>query len=104
LVGEALLNGIPPIVSDRGGLPGECRGAGFVIPIPPYVVPGNQLPPSVADIEPWIATILQLWDSPDAYAAASAAARQAAEALRPEVLQAQYGAFFAQLATLRRQT
>lgn len=102
LVGEALLNGIPPIVSDRGGLPDECRGAGFVIPLPAYVQPENEMPPSVADIEPWIATILRLWDSPEAYAAASAAARQAGEGIRPEVLQMQYEAFFARLAVLRQ--
>jgi len=31
---EALVNGIPPVVSDRGGLAESCNGAGFVLPLP----------------------------------------------------------------------
>ena len=31
---EALINGIPPLVSDRGGLPQTVRGAGRVLPLP----------------------------------------------------------------------
>lgn len=90
LIGEALLNGVPPIVSDRGGMPAECRGAGVVIPLADHIQPKSTFPPTIADIEPWLEAILELWDSPEAYAKASAAARAAAQAFAPGVLQAQY--------------
>jgi glycosyltransferase involved in cell wall biosynthesis len=39
---EALLNGIPPQVSDRGGLRETCNGAGFYLPIPPEITPAQR--------------------------------------------------------------
>ncbi len=94
LVGEALLNGIPPIVSDRGGPPAECHGAGTIIPLPSYLQPDRLLPLMVADAEPWIAAILHLWDSADAYAAAVARVREAAKAFDPVLVGRRYLDFF----------
>src|SRR5205814_42728 len=34
---EALVNGIPPLVSDRGALPQTVRGAGRVLPLPEWL-------------------------------------------------------------------
>ena len=34
VVAEALVNSVPPLVSDRGGLAESCSGAGFVLSLP----------------------------------------------------------------------
>ena len=102
LIAEAMFNGVPPIVSDRGGMPDECRGAGFVIALPRHIQPENTLPLTAIEAEPWIETIVRLWDSPEAYEAASIAARQATQACRPEIVQVQCEEFFHRAAGLRR--
>ena len=43
---EALINGIPPLVSDRGALPQTVRGAGRVLPLPSWM---NETTQHVAD-------------------------------------------------------
>jgi glycosyltransferase involved in cell wall biosynthesis len=101
LVCEALLNGVPPIVSDRGGLPDECHQAGSVIALPQHIQPHTYLPLTAAEVEPWIEAIVRLWDSPTAYATASAAAFAAARFFRPEVTQARIEDFIQQVMALR---
>jgi glycosyltransferase involved in cell wall biosynthesis len=59
---EALLNGIPPLVSDRGGLAETCNGAGFYLPIPPGITPGQAVPVAAEVVEPWIDLIERLED------------------------------------------
>ena len=83
VVAEALLNGVPPIVSDRGGLAEMCNGAGRVLP-----VDDDQA------IEAWIEAILPLMDDEDLYRAESAKARAAATAYNRDALRPQYDAFF----------
>ena len=72
---EALINGIPPLVSDRGGLPETVGDGGTVIPLPPWLTPQAGELPSVDEVRPWFAAICELWDSPAAYTAASDRAR-----------------------------
>lgn len=91
---EALLNGVPPIVSDRGGLPEAANGGGLVLPLPASLTLETRTPVATADVEPWLAAIIRLADDQAFYAAASARARAAAGAYQPEALGRRYLDYF----------
>ncbi len=75
---EALINGIPPLVSDRGALPETVRGAGRVLPMPARMNETTQELPTVGEAQPWFDAVCELWDDARAYDAASALARETA--------------------------
>ena len=81
---EAMINGIPPLVSDRGSLPhvvgGDASGGGGgrVLPIPPWMTESTSRLPSEQEIEPWFEAVCALWDSPAHYDAIAAQARRIA--------------------------
>jgi glycosyltransferase involved in cell wall biosynthesis len=77
LAAEALLNGIPPLVSDRGGLAETVAGGGFVLPLPDWMTPTARRLPSASDVEPWVALISQLWADRAFYQKACDTARRA---------------------------
>lgn len=83
---EALLNGIPPIVSDRGGLPGQVAGGGIVLPLPPHFTAEDVLAPPAASVEPWIEAIVPLCDDEAAYAQACARAASAGLRFSPDAV------------------
>lgn len=91
---EALLNGVPPIVSDRGGLPEAANGGGFVLPLPATLTMETRTPVTAEDVAPWLETITRLADDQAFYTAASARAHAAGAALRPEVLGPRYVNYF----------
>lgn len=82
---EALINGIPALVSDRGALPqvvgGDhgCGGAGCVLPVPAWMQFDSDRLPSESEVEPWYGAICALWDDAGHYDAIAARARQRAE-------------------------
>ena len=95
---ESLVNGIPPLVSDRGGLPQTVRGAGRVLPVPSWLDEKTTLLPTEAEVEPWFDAVCELWDDERAYASASAAARATAERWYSErVMRRRYLEFFESL-------
>ncbi len=94
---EAMLNGIPVVASNRGALPETIGEAGFLLDVPKNYTHVTPDVPSEAELEPWIETIVRLWDDDEAYCQASDAARQHAQRWRPEQLAAEYEAFFANL-------
>jgi glycosyltransferase involved in cell wall biosynthesis len=61
VVCEAMLNGIPPIVSDRGALPEIANGGGFIIPTARKLFDHSPVTPE--EMLPWIETITRLKDS-----------------------------------------
>lgn len=81
---EALINGVPPLVSERGALPGVIGGdyagggAGRVLPIPAWLTFRTTQLPTEAEIEPWYEAVCALWDDPAFYGEVSARARQRA--------------------------
>lgn len=91
---EALLNGVPPLVSDRGGLPEAANSGGFVLPLPASLTMETRTPVAAAEVEPWLAVIIRLADDQEYYAAASARARAASAAYQPEVLGRSYVDYF----------
>jgi glycosyltransferase involved in cell wall biosynthesis len=91
---EAMVNGIPPIVSDRGGLPEVCAGGGIVLPLPERLVLETPSPIFAAEVEPWLEQVVRLCDDEDAYAAACASAREAGRAYLPPAVNETYRRFF----------
>jgi glycosyltransferase involved in cell wall biosynthesis len=95
---EAMVNGIPPIVSDRGGLPETVGAGGVVLPLPDWLTPESREIPSEDEVRPWFETVCGLWDDAERYAAVSAGARAEAETRFAEhVLRRRYREYFTSL-------
>ena len=83
---EAMINRIPPIVSDRGSLPhvvgGDFSdgGGGRVLPLPDWLTTKSTRLPGERDIEPWFDAVCALWDDNVHYETMAARARQIADA------------------------
>ena len=95
---EALINGVPPLVSDRGALPETVRGAGKVLPLPEWLTETSTELPTVEEARPWFDAICELWDDPAVYARAASTARETAERIYAEpVMRRRYLDYFASL-------
>ena len=95
---EALINGIPPLVSDRGSLPDTVRGAGRVLPLPVWLTPDSTELPTIEEAQPWFDAVSALWDDVREYAEASAAARETATRVYSEaVMRKRYLDYFGSL-------
>lgn len=83
---EAMINGIPPLVGNRGALPhvvgGDVAegGGGRVLPIPEWMTVASARLPSEQDVQPWFDAVCALWDDPALYDLVARRARQIAEA------------------------
>lgn len=96
---EAMINGIPPIVSDRGSLPETVGGCGMVLSLPEWLEPSSIQIPDEDEVEPWFQAVCSLWDAPARYEAASLQCRQVAEGLYSEErLRGRYLDYFARVA------
>ena len=91
---EALINGIPPLVSDRGGLAENCNGAGFTIPVPADITARQRVPVSAAVVEPWLDLIFRLEGDDEFYQAESRRALEAGRMFHPDVLGPRYVEYF----------
>jgi glycosyltransferase involved in cell wall biosynthesis len=91
---EALLNGIPVLASNRGALPDTLGAAGFLFDIPAKYTPETREVPTAEEVEPWVETIIRLWDDAVEYDRWSRAAREHAQQWRPERLAPIYREFF----------
>src|SRR5262249_30994838 len=94
VVAEALVNGIPPIVSDRGGLAETANGGGFVAPLPPEVTVDMRAPAEASAVEPWVELVLRLAEDQEFYRESAARAREAGRLYHRETLAPRYIAFF----------
>jgi glycosyltransferase involved in cell wall biosynthesis len=94
---EAMLNGIPVIGADRGGIPECLGGAGVALPLPERLTPFTRELPTSDEVAPWIDTIIRLWDDGDWYAEQSRRALAAARRWAPDVLEPRYVQFFRDL-------
>jgi len=77
VIAEAMLNGIPAIVTDRGGMPEMMGNAGVKLSLPAecHQQPYTTLPPSAA-LEPVVERIIQWYDNAELYADYVARAQQ----------------------------
>ena len=94
---EAMLNGIPVLASNRGGLPETIGDAGFLLDIPARYTPEAREVPPTEEVEPWVETIIRLWDDPAEYDRWSQAARERARQWHPDRLAPIYREFFGRL-------
>jgi len=95
---EAMYNGIPVLASDRGALPEIVGDGGFLFSIPERYTPQTRDIPTAEEVEPWVETIIRLWDDPQEYASASDRARNHAQRWHPDRLAPLYRKFFSNLA------
>ena len=95
---EALINGIPPLVSDRGSLPDTVQGAGRVLPLPQWLTPDSTELPSPDEAQPWFDAVCALWDDEHAYADAAEVAKGTAVRIYSEaVMRRRYLDYFGSL-------
>ncbi len=94
---EALFNGVPPLVADRGGLRESVGSGGLCLSIPPAISETDNEPASANAVAPWVDAILSLHDDPARYHAACEAARAEAAKRDPAVIRASRAAFFEQV-------
>ena len=94
---EALLNGIPPIVADRGGLPESAAGGGFVLPLPRTLTTKTMSPVPASQVRAWKALAIRLMTDDAYYEEARARAREAARVFAPEVLCERTVGFFSEV-------
>jgi glycosyltransferase involved in cell wall biosynthesis len=94
---EALANGIPPVVSDRGGLAEVCGHGGFVLPLPADLTLATRRPVAREAVEDWLTLLLRLVDDEPFYEAACRRAAEAGRLYRPETLAPRYVDFFHQV-------
>lgn len=71
-VAQAMISGVPVIVSDRGALPEIVGLAGIVLDIPARYQPESTRGPTADDISPWVESITRLWDDDGTYSRVSA--------------------------------
>ncbi len=81
---EAMINGIPPLVGDRGALPDvvggdfAAGGGGRVLPIPGWMSVETTRLPSEREVAPWYDAVCALWDDPALYVAMADRAKEIA--------------------------
>jgi glycosyltransferase involved in cell wall biosynthesis len=98
VVAEALVNGCPPIGSDRGGIPEMCAKGGFVLPLPPSLDSRSLLPIPAEVMRPWTDLIVLLFRDQEFWRVASERARLAGERHLPPFVAGTYVDFFERLA------
>jgi glycosyltransferase involved in cell wall biosynthesis len=94
---EAMLNGIPVLASNRGALPETIGDAGFHFDIPARYTPDTRDVPTAEEVEPWVETIIRLWDDAAGYERWSRTARERAQQWHPDRLAPMYRDFFASI-------
>jgi hypothetical protein len=94
LFGEAMLNGVPVIGSNRGGIPETLGSAGPVLLLPDRLSPNAPSLPTAQEVLPWVEAILELWDSPKVYEHASRRALSESRRWAAETLEPRYEQFF----------
>jgi glycosyltransferase involved in cell wall biosynthesis len=97
IVGEALVNGIPPLVSDRGALSEYAGGAGYTFHVPEEITPARREPVPPEVVKPWIDVTMRMFDDEEFYQSECIRAREAAKKFLPETLAPQYVKFFREI-------
>jgi glycosyltransferase involved in cell wall biosynthesis len=91
---EALVNEIPCIASNRGGLAETLHGGGFVLPVPEGMTPDTPVPPEPMAVRAWVELIVRLYDDAEFYRQACERAREAAGRYKRAVLVEKYASYF----------
>ncbi len=99
VVAEALLNGIPVIASDVGGLPENVGSGGTVLPLPSGLTVDSRRPPTQEEVRPWVEAVVGLFTPSSRYEEACGAALSAGNYFQPDLVAKQYVEFFHRVAT-----
>jgi glycosyltransferase involved in cell wall biosynthesis len=91
---EAMINGIPVVASDRGALPETLGDAGAALLLPERLTPVSRILPTAEEVQPWVETIIRLWDDPAWYHEQSIEARKQSQLWHPDRLRPRYAEFF----------
>ena len=101
---EAMINGIPPLVGNRGALADvvggdyAAGGGGRVLSIPEWMAYDTMRLPSEEEVQPWYDAICALWDDADLYRSMAERARRiAAERYSEEVSRRRHVDYFTSL-------
>ncbi len=101
---EAMINGIPPLVGNRGALPDVVGGdfsdggGGRVLPIPDWMTYETKDLPTEDEVRPWFDAVCALWDDAALYGSIADRARQIAHArYSEEVSRKQHVDYFTSL-------
>jgi glycosyltransferase involved in cell wall biosynthesis len=101
---EAMINGIPPLVGNRGALPyvvgGDFLdgGGGRVLPVPDWMTSSTTRLPSEQEVEPWYTAVCALWDDTALYdSIADRAKAIALERYSEDVSRRQHVSYFVSL-------
>jgi hypothetical protein len=95
---EAMTSGIPVLASNRGGLPETIGDAAPLMEIPARYTPETLDLPTAEEVEPWVQTILRLWDDAAEHERWRRAALARARQWSAENMAGTYADFFANLA------
>ena len=92
---EAMVNGVPALVSDRGGLAEMVGAAGTALPVPADLTMDTRQPVPHAAVQRWLDLLLRLVDEPALYDEFAERARdEAALRFHPDTLAQQYKRYF----------
>lgn len=92
---EAMINGIPALVSDRGALPETVGDGGIVLPVPAWTEASSRRIPDPDEVRPWFEAVTRLWDDSEEYQRIADAARKGARERYNETdLRRRHAAFF----------
>ena len=91
---EAMINGIPVIGSDRGGITEALGESGIVLGLPQRLTRTTRELPTAEEVKTWIKAIIALWDDPAAYQVHRERALREAERWKPERLEILCSDFF----------
>ena len=92
---EAMINGIPALVSDRGALPETVGDGGIVLPLPTWMQQDGRRVPEADEVAPWFEAVTRLWDDAAEYQRVATAARTRAHRMYGEAsLRRRHAAFF----------
>ncbi len=91
---EAMINGIPPLVSDCGGLPETVGSGGIVLPMPSQIKTESTTLPPTEDVGPWLKKIIDLTDDAALYERQCELAKIAAAHFHPSAIKPRLHAFF----------
>ncbi len=91
---EAMINGIPVVGSNRGGIPETVGDGGVILPLSERLTPATRIVPAAEEVEPWVEVIIRLWDDREFHEMLSERALREAQRWRPELLRPLYAEFF----------